>query len=245
MTVPAAANYTQTSGTTTVDGTLTTTGIVDIQAGSSLLGTGNVNSNTTNAGSTGPGTSAGQLTVTGNYTQTSAGTLDIELGGTTVATQYDQLIVTGTAPTFRWIEVYAANGTINTSDRRRKRDIRDIDYGLDELQKLKPVRYRWKDHPERGERLGLIAQDVQEVISEVVNVGNDKDQTLGVYYSDLIPVLIKGVQEQQAMIERQGNEIEELRKMVRELGLKTAGAEADVDPTSVSLERVTDKNDKS
>ncbi len=114
--------------------------------------------------------------------------------------------------TFRWSTVYATNGTINTSDRRDKQDIQDIKYGLDDIMKLRPVSFSWKEQPETGTKLGLIAQDVQAVISEVVV---DKDwvideetgekseieaERMGVYYSDLIPVLIKGMQEQQDMI---------------------------------------------
>ncbi len=43
------------------------------------------------------GNSPGILTIAGNYTQTSAGTLDVEIGGTTAGGDYDQLNVSGTA----------------------------------------------------------------------------------------------------------------------------------------------------
>ena len=42
-----------------------------------------------------PGLSPGQITINGTYTQTSSGALNIELGGTTPATQYDVLTVNG------------------------------------------------------------------------------------------------------------------------------------------------------
>ncbi len=44
-----------------------------------------------------PGASPGTLTITGDYTQTSAGTLAIEIGGVTAGTQFDQLAVSGVA----------------------------------------------------------------------------------------------------------------------------------------------------
>ena len=50
-----------------------------------------------NGGRVGPGHSPGQITVGGNYTQGANGTLDIEIGGATAGTQYDQLKVNGTA----------------------------------------------------------------------------------------------------------------------------------------------------
>jgi hypothetical protein len=115
----------------------------------------------------------------------------------------------------RWEAVWATDGTINTSDRREKRDIQNLNYGLREILNLHPVRFRWKAKPEQGEKLGLIAQDLLEVIPEVVKtheyvLTDDSENAtlekkaldrLGVYYTDLIPVLIKAIQEQQELIQ--------------------------------------------
>jgi hypothetical protein len=100
----------------------------------------------------------------------------------------------------RWSTVYATNGTINTSDRRQKKNIKDIQYGLGEVLQMRPVSFNWKKN-DKGSKLGLIAQELQDIIPEVVSVGDDENQTLGVYYSDLIPVLINAIQEQQEEIE--------------------------------------------
>jgi hypothetical protein len=62
-----------------------------------LSGSGTIQGSVTNSGEVRPGTSAGRLTVNGNYTQTPAGTLFIEVGGTNAGTHYDQLAVTGNA----------------------------------------------------------------------------------------------------------------------------------------------------
>ena len=125
----------------------------------------------------------------------------------------------------RWVGVWAVDGTINTSDRRDKENIDDLNYGLTEIQKLKPVTFNWKKRPEAGMKLGLIAQDIQEVIPEVVMdeeiVYSEDDPTsfrkkpldrLGVYYSDLIPVLIKAIQEQQVQIDKLSEEINKMKK---------------------------------
>jgi len=124
--------------------------------------------------------------------------------------------------TYRWDDVYATNGTINTSDKRDKQNIKQTTYGLNEILQLNPVSFTWKDKPQQGKKLGLIAQDLLKVIPEVVKtedwqeneetgqlqkVQNDR---LGVYYSDLIPVLIKGMQEQQEIIEALEARIETL-----------------------------------
>jgi outer membrane autotransporter protein len=48
-------------------------------------------------GSRRPGISPSTLTINGSYTQTAASTLNIQIGGLTAATQFDQLVVTGSA----------------------------------------------------------------------------------------------------------------------------------------------------
>jgi hypothetical protein len=89
------ASYNQTAGRTVLgDGTLSCVQI-DIQGGS-LTGSGTVNGSVRNAGLVAPGgTGAGQLTITGNYTQLATGVLRIELGGLTAGSQYDRLVVLG------------------------------------------------------------------------------------------------------------------------------------------------------
>jgi len=145
----------------------------------------------------------------------------------------------------RWIGVWAVDGTINTSDRRDKKNIVELPYGLQEIEKLKPVSFNWKNRPEAGTKLGLIAQDLHEVIPEVVMteevVYSEEDGTkfqkkpldrLGVYYSDLIPVLIKAIQEQQVTITHQNNknlqqenELIELKKKYESLLLRIISLE--------------------
>jgi len=66
-----------------------------LDTGDGLIGSGTLDSNLVNAGSVSPGASPGIITVDGDYTQDSSGTLAIELGGTTPGSGYDQLAVTG------------------------------------------------------------------------------------------------------------------------------------------------------
>jgi len=44
----------------------------------------------------------------------------------------------------RWNQVFAVNGTIQTSDRNAKTDIQDTPLGLEFIRALRPVAYRWK-----------------------------------------------------------------------------------------------------
>lgn len=102
-------------------------------------------------------------------------------------------------------------------------------YGLNELMQLRPVTFNWKDQPDEGRKIGFIAQELQPVISEVVQdweyeideetgeKTKKPSERLGVFYSDLIPVLVKSIQEQQEMMEKQQQEIEKLKAQVRQL----------------------------
>lgn len=129
----------------------------------------------------------------------------------------------------RWDDVFATSGTVNTSDIRDKENIRPIPYGLTEVMKLNPVIYNWKDRPEQEPKLGLIAQELLPVLKEVVKTHDyevsEEDESLsrvkldrlGVYYSDIIPVLIKATQEQQDIIEKQQKLIEQMEARLQKL----------------------------
>jgi hypothetical protein len=138
--------------------------------------------------------------------------------------------------TKRWNTVFACNGTINTSDRRNKTNIQNIHYGIKDIMKLNPVSFEWNYDAGEGTKLGLIAQELQNVLPEVVRDWHyETDETtgartkvtgdrLGVFYSDIIPVLIKGMQEQQQQIDAkdkkaidQQEQIDELKASIKNL----------------------------
>jgi hypothetical protein len=111
FTLGNSGTYTQTAGTTTIDGTFMSTvatSALNLNGGS-LFGTGTLGFGVVDAGTLTPAdslTAAGKLAVSGNYQQNFPGVLNIAIGGLTAGTQYDQLNVTGTAN---------VNGTVNLS----------------------------------------------------------------------------------------------------------------------------------
>lgn len=149
-----------------------------------------------------------------------AGSFLIECNGTLVST-LDNTDFLGTSGR-RWNTVYAVNGMINTSDARQKKNIQQLPYGIVQLMKLRPVTFNWIDGPPHGTKLGLIGQEVQQVIPEVVvdheyfrneESGEWESRTakyLGICYSDLIPVLINAIQEQQRIIEEKEKRLVQL-----------------------------------
>ena len=109
-------------------------------------------------------TASGAYGVAVGY-QCTAGTNEVVLGATT-STRWkpvaDNATTCGSA-TYRFSDVYAVSGSVNTSDRNQKKEILDSDLGLDFINELRPVKYKWKD----GKRphYGLISQEVEDIIT--------------------------------------------------------------------------------
>ncbi len=110
------------------------------------------------------------------------------------------------------------------SDLRLKHNIKTLENASHILNKLNPVSYEFKHeaYPDlslsEGVRLGLIAQEVEDVLPSLVSVKSqitEEDGTLSQYkslnYIDLIPILIKSHQEQSALIGQLRDEIELLK----------------------------------
>lgn len=100
------------------------------------------------------------------------------------------------AATKRWDDVYATNGTIQTSDKRQKEKIKDSDLGLDFINSLRAVRFLRK----KGKRThyGLIAQEVESVLDgkDFAGLIYDKDSDqYGLRYEEFIGPMIKAIQE--------------------------------------------------
>ena len=138
----------------------------------------------------------------------------------------------------RWGAVYATNGVITTSDMNLKTNVQPLTYGLKELLKLNTITYNWKNYKlgkttipleKQEKKIGFSAQQLLEILPEVVqthswvpvNENGDykevKNEHLGVNYSDIIPVTVKAIQEQQAQIEELKKEIDELKLLIKEL----------------------------
>jgi hypothetical protein len=116
--------------------------------------------------------------------------------------------------------IFAQNTTVQSlSDLRLKENISDANDGLSVITALRPVRYDWKTGygNNRKNQLGFIAQEVETVFPDAVSVW-EIDEPTGEVAEDgepitekvdyktvgpgaLIPVLVKAMQEQQAMIE--------------------------------------------
>jgi hypothetical protein len=102
-----------------------------------------------------------------------------------------------------------------TSSRKYKENIEELTE--DEAKKvllLVPASYDFKNNPSKNRR-GFIAEEVNEVIPEVVSK-DDNGEPEGIYYTDLIPYLTKMIQVQQEQINKLESRINELEKGVND-----------------------------
>jgi hypothetical protein len=97
---------------------------------------------------------------------------------------------------------------ITRSDISLKKDIQPLNYGiLDKVLKLNPISFYWKDeNMDKEKHFGFVAQEVEEVLPELVRQDSQGKKTLS--YNELIPYLVRAIQEQQ-------KEIEELKAQIQ------------------------------
>ncbi|UCE07403.1 MAG: tail fiber domain-containing protein [bacterium] len=94
------------------------------------------------------------------------------------------------------------------SSKRWKTNIKQIDGALDKVNRLRGVCYDWKADGKHD--IGLIAEEVGEVIPEVVAYEQNGKDAKSIDYTRLVAVLIEAIKEQQKQIEMQQAAIETL-----------------------------------
>ena len=132
-----------------------------------------------------------------------------------------QSVATNATPTFGNLTI---NGSINatgditayyTSDKRHKNNIQPITDALLKVSKLNGVTWEWNDDvhevTKSTPKTGLIAQEVQEVLPEVIK--EREDGFLALDYSKMMGLMVEAIKEQQTQIHNLTLEIENLKKV--------------------------------
>ena len=131
-------------------------------------------------------------------------------GASSVNTDVNYTLYSTTATAYRFYvgyggTVYATNTTISAvSDQRLKENIQDLDVGLDKIMALKPRKFDWKEGKGKdikGDR-GFIAQEFEQVFPDLIDEWKDPapegEEPYKSVRADLIPVLVKAIQELKA-----------------------------------------------
>jgi hypothetical protein len=121
--------------------------------------------------------------------------------------------------------------TTSTSDLSMKKNIIPIDHALRKVMEMNGVFFSWKNDNRNNRRVGFIAQEMEEVLPEVVFT-NPVDGLKGINYPEITAVLAQAVKEQQEQIEstklenqQLRSELEELKSLVNTLIANRAGQE--------------------
>lgn len=108
-------------------------------------------------------------------------------------------------------DVVFSGNVVAYSDRRLKKDVKPLENALEKVMKLDGVNYKRIGNDTDRVECGFIAQDLQEVIPEVVIEQTDEDKTLAVDYAKMNAYLVEAIKEQQKMIEELKYQIDEIK----------------------------------
>jgi hypothetical protein len=160
-------------------------------------------------------------TASGQICFSVAGTIPLVLN-TTFVIPYVDLGASLGLSNYRWTVVYAQNGTIQTSDVNLKTNVEPTPLGLDFINRLNPIRYKWAEVKDQdgktiqsaGTRYhyGLIAQEVKTVLDDIkittqdaafftdssITEDSTKPARYGLNYTELICPIIKSIKELKA-----------------------------------------------
>ena len=150
---------------------------------------------------------AGQVECTWGFKASTDSNMYIGSGSTAVGTYGVYLTNTGNS----WNAV---------SDERMKTIVEPITNAAEKVSSLRTVIGYYNNDDNQIRRPFLIAQDVQAVLPEAVNVQDPDTGTLGMSYTDTIPLLVAAIKEQQVLITQQAAAIETLTARVSVLEAK-------------------------
>jgi len=115
-----------------------------------------------------------------------------------------------------------ANSIAGSSDARFKTNVFPIENPLQKVLQLRGVTFDWKtkEFPERAfpekRSVGFIAQEVEQVLPEVVQTENNTEGYKSVQYDKVVALLVEAIKEQQKQIEQLQQKVKELTEKVNE-----------------------------
>ena len=123
---------------------------------------------------------------------------DLSIGG--------ELSVTGSATVNSGIAV--------SSDQRLKSNVQPLKKGLESILQLQPKQYQKHQNTTKKDEgkleYGFIAQEIQNILPELVQTTASEEKLLALSYTELIPILTKAIQEQQALITSMATKMEKM-----------------------------------
>jgi len=97
-------------------------------------------------------------------------------------------------------DIIATGNVTAYSDIRLKENIETIDNPLEKIQKMRGVYYTLKEDSSSKRKIGVIAQEMEEVLPEVVYTGTSEEKWKSVAYGNIVAVLIEGMKAQESTL---------------------------------------------
>jgi hypothetical protein len=151
----------------------------------------------------------------GRASDRNQGTMTVQLGGNSSSSRSFEVV------DYAWTVVLfsvssggtatASGDVVAYSDRRIKENIVTITDPLDKVLRLRGVSYNRTDLEDKSTKIGFIAQEVQNVVPEVVTYNKEQDR-YGVSYGNMTALLVEAIKEQQIKIDNLTIEVENLKK---------------------------------
>ena len=116
-------------------------------------------------------------------------------------------------------DFYVTGNSYITSDARFKKDIELIDSSLRKIMNIRGVSYTWRTDQagvrgfDEKRHFGVVGQEVAAVLPEAVS--KDREGIFKVAYSELIPVMIEAIKEQQQIITELSKKVDDLERKVK------------------------------
>jgi hypothetical protein len=137
----------------------------------------------------------------------------------------------------RWNDAYINNGVTIGSDANEKTEITTSELGLDFINKINPVSYKWNGRYRT--HYGMVSQEIETLLSDIGKTsmdfagfikspvtdedGNETGEyRYGLRYTEFISPMIKAIQEQQTIIESKQSQIDALTAKTQEQDLTIA-----------------------
>jgi hypothetical protein len=151
----------------------------------------------------------------GRASDRNQGTMTVQLGGNSASSRSFEVV------DYAWSVVLfsvssggtatASGDVVAYSDRRVKENIVTITDPLDKLLRLRGVSYNRTDLEDKNTKIGFIAQEVKDVLPEVVTYNKEQDR-YGISYGNMTALLVEAIKEQQQQIHSLKLEIENVKK---------------------------------
>lgn len=112
--------------------------------------------------------------------------------------------------------IYAPGGFYESSDERLKQLLNPLQVSLDDICKLRKIYYTWKDDPNSGRQLGVVAQDVQKLYPELVDINTDTGY-LSLAYDKLSVIALGAIDKLYEIFKKLSLENESLKNRLENL----------------------------